>query len=98
MGSKHALRTNRRRFLRDVTLMGAAGLLDLQSRPSSAEAPLETTRIRISKIPTACLSPQYVAADLLRAEGFTDIAYVGDPASVGGVQSAKALGEGHVDI
>jgi NitT/TauT family transport system substrate-binding protein len=56
------------------------------------------TRIRLSKIPTACLSPQYIAAELLRAEGFTDVAYVGGPAGVGGVPSAKALGEGQVDI
>ena len=37
---------------------------------------LETTRIRLSQIAGICIAPQYVAADLLRAEGFTDVQYV----------------------
>jgi NitT/TauT family transport system substrate-binding protein len=43
---------------------------------ASASGQLETTRIRISQIPGICVAPQYVAADLLRAEGFTDVQYV----------------------
>jgi NitT/TauT family transport system substrate-binding protein len=37
---------------------------------------LETTRIRLSQIAGICVAPQYVADDLLRAEGFTDIEYI----------------------
>jgi NitT/TauT family transport system substrate-binding protein len=37
------------------------------------EAPPETTTIRLVKIPGICVAPQYVAEELLRAEGFTDI-------------------------
>ena len=88
----------RRKWLGALGSATAVSLVGWPSRSASAEPPPETTRIRISKIPTACLSPQYVAAELLQAEGFTDIAYVGEAAGVGGVPSAKALGEGRVDI
>jgi ABC-type nitrate/sulfonate/bicarbonate transport system substrate-binding protein len=40
---------------------------------------LETTTVRIAQQPGICIAPQYVAAELLRAEGFTDVRYV-DPA------------------
>ena len=43
-----------------------------------AEPPPETTRVRLGSVPSICLSPQYVAEDLLRAEGFTDIRYPPD--------------------
>jgi len=38
---------------------------------------LETTTVRLAKkIPVLCNAPQYIADDLLRAEGFTDIQYI----------------------
>ena len=37
------------------------------------EAPPETTTIRLIRNPGICVAPQYVADELLRAEGFTDI-------------------------
>ena len=40
------------------------------------EAPPETTTIRLAKIPGICIAPQYVAEELLRSEGFTNIQYV----------------------
>ena len=40
------------------------------------EAPLETTAVRLIKIPGICIAPQYVAEELLRAEGFTEVRYV----------------------
>jgi hypothetical protein len=61
-------------FLDRLALAGAAGLLG--ARPNyaaAAEAPLETRRIRFGKAPSACLAPQYVAEELLRAEGFQQI-------------------------
>ena len=71
---------SRRRLLRGVTLAGTVGLLGWHPRPVAAEPPPETTILRLTKEPYVCLSPQYVAEDLLRAEGFTDIRYaeVGD--------------------
>jgi NitT/TauT family transport system substrate-binding protein len=62
----------RRRFLTTVSLTGVAGLLGARPAPS-AEAPLETTAVRLPKIESVCVAPQDVVADLLRAEGFTDI-------------------------
>jgi NitT/TauT family transport system substrate-binding protein len=42
-----------------------------------------------------CLSPQYVAEELLHAEGFTDVHYV---SAQGGVPGAKQVGAGEIDI
>ena len=43
---------------------------------------LEATRIRLYQAAGLCVAPQYMAGDLLRAEGFTDIQYVRvDPAN-----------------
>jgi NitT/TauT family transport system substrate-binding protein len=43
----------------------------------AAEGPLETTSVRFFKSPLICsAAPQFTAEQLLRAEGFTDIAYI----------------------
>jgi NitT/TauT family transport system substrate-binding protein len=64
----------RRRFLTTLSLTGAASFVRAP-RVLAAEEPLETT-VRILKNPAICLAPQYIAEELLRAEGFTDIRYV----------------------
>jgi NitT/TauT family transport system substrate-binding protein len=67
-------RQTRRRLL--ATLSSAAGLsLVGATSPITQQAPPETTTIRIAKIAGVCIAPQYIAEDLLRAEGFTDISY-----------------------
>jgi NitT/TauT family transport system substrate-binding protein len=67
----------RRRFLGGLTLAGTAGLLGLRARPVAAEPPPETTTIRIVNMEGfICIAPQWVAQELLRLEGFTDIRYV----------------------
>jgi NitT/TauT family transport system substrate-binding protein len=88
------LSQSRRRLL--ATLSSAAGV-SLVGRPNAfaQQAPLETTTIRIAKIPGICLAPQYVADELLRAEGFTDIRYV---ATDTGIPSALSLARGEVDF
>ncbi len=68
----------RRRFLTALSLAGAAGLVRAPNL-LAAEGPLETTSVRLTKIPGICLAPQYVAEELLRAEGFTEIRYVDAP-------------------
>jgi NitT/TauT family transport system substrate-binding protein len=83
----------RRRFLTTLSLASAAGLV----RPplaSAAEGALETTTVRIAKLGAACLAPQYVAEELLRAEGFTDIRYVDTPPAAIG----ETIGRGEVDF
>jgi len=74
----------RRRFLTAAALAGAADLI----RPPqtlAAEGPLETTTVRLLK-PGLCVSTLYVAEELLRAEGFTDIRFVDRP-------DARAIGQ-----
>ena len=68
----------RRRFLSTLSMAGAAATL-LRAPPApAAEEALETTSVRIAKDPGICVAPQYIAAELLRAEGFTDVRYVED--------------------
>jgi len=59
------------------------------------EAPPETTTVRLGKIYGICIAPQYVAEDLLRAEGFTDVRYV---ATNPGISTALALARGEIDF
>jgi len=87
-------RLNRRKFIRSVTITGGAALLELAVHNACAEPPVDTTRIRLSKIPGICIAPQYVAEPLLRSEGFTDIQYI-DMAA--GTDQAKALAAGKID-
>jgi NitT/TauT family transport system substrate-binding protein len=76
MHTQHARQLSRRRFLRGVTLTGTAGLLGLSARRVAAEPPPETTRLRLTKLPSTCRAPQWVAEELLVAEGFTEVHYV----------------------
>ena len=88
------LARNRRRFLATLSAAGAARLIG----PSSSfaqEAPPETTTIRLAKNRTICIAPQYVVADLLRLEGFTEIRYVAADAGAG---QSKALARGDIDF
>ena len=59
---------------------------------AAAEPPPETTRLRISRIPSSCRSPEWIAEDLLRAEGFTDVQYTPVESTLG-VERALATGE-----
>ena len=65
----------RRRFLTTASMAGAAGLV-YPRKPLAAEEPLETTTIRLGKIPASCDAPLYGAAELLRTEGFTDVRFI----------------------
>jgi NitT/TauT family transport system substrate-binding protein len=85
---------SRRTFLTSVSVAGAAGLLS--SRSSLAEeGPLETTTIRIGRSPGICLAPAYIADELLRAEGFSDIRSVPTAA---GFTFAQMAGRGKIDF
>ena len=44
------------------------------SNPLAAEPPPEVTTVRMEQVsPVVCIAPEYVADELLRVEGFTDI-------------------------
>ena len=77
------------------TFLGGLTATVAMARPAGAEPPPETTRIRLVKIPSICRSPQYIAEDLLKAEGFSEVEYV---ERQGGGASIKALATGEADI
>jgi NitT/TauT family transport system substrate-binding protein len=90
----------RRQLLRTA---GAGGLALLAGcgleRPNAAmqtatAGALETTTIRVARLPSICLAPWYLAEDQLRADGFTDIRYVAMNAS----DVSKRLSAGDLDL
>jgi NitT/TauT family transport system substrate-binding protein len=98
MSAHHARRFSRRRFLGGVTLLGTVGWLGLHPRVATAEPPPETTQIRLIKLGGLCLAPQFVAEELLRAEGFTEVQYVETVSSGAWVTKALASGEAHISL
>src|SRR6516164_3151755 len=86
---------DRRRFLATLSFTAAAGLLDVPN-VLGQEAPLETTRIRLYDWTGLCIAPQFVAEELLKAEGFTDVQYVRDEPT--GQLPNPLLASGAVDI
>jgi NitT/TauT family transport system substrate-binding protein len=64
----------RRRFLVSTSALGAASFLGLP-RAATAEPPPEVRRIRLFHAPVTCLAPLYLAEELLRLEGFSEVEY-----------------------
>ena len=86
---------SRRQFLATLSSAGAARLFGMPPA-LAAGGPLETTKVRFVKIPGICNAPQYVAEELLQAEGFTDISYVGPVAA--GAPAIDAVARGNADF
>jgi NitT/TauT family transport system substrate-binding protein len=80
----------RRHLVAGLSSAAAAGLIGSPSALAQ-EGPLETTRIRLTRIAGVCVAPQYVAEELLKVEGFTEVEYVDVPNS--DVYSAFAAGK-----
>jgi NitT/TauT family transport system substrate-binding protein len=85
---------SRRRFLASLGAASAASLID-GPNSRAQDGRLETTTVRIARSVGICIAPQYVADELLRAEGFTDIRYV---TTEGGILDALALARGEIDF
>jgi len=85
----------RREFLTALTVGAGSGALGLKPCSAVADAPPETKKIRLIRIPGICVAPQYVAADLLRTEGFTDVSYIQTPT---GVEASRAVASGDADF
>ena len=82
---------SRRQFLTTLSLAATARLAG--APPAlAAEGPLETTSVRLANS-GLCIAPQYVAEELLRAEGFTDIRYIDTPPSRSG-----SIAHGDIDF
>jgi len=84
-------RLSRRTFLANASVCSAAALLGML-RPVAAEPPPEVQKIRLVHAPAICLSPQYLAEELLRLEGFSEIQYVDQPMtkSLGPLEAGQA--------
>src|SRR5215510_1397118 len=91
-------RWGRREFLRAAVVVGGAGFAGLRPNEAIAEDPPETKTIRLYRPPPTgsgiCVAPQWVAEDLLRGEGFTDVQY----RVLGRVGANQALASGDIDI
>ena len=87
----------RRDLLRGVGAAAAAAALAGRARTADAEAPPETTRVTLLQTVSMCQAPQYVAEDLLRGEGFTDVRYI-DKRKEGSRAIADALASGEANI
>jgi NitT/TauT family transport system substrate-binding protein len=74
---------SRRRFLASTAVAGTAGLVGA-SKPLHADPPPETTTVRLPRWVDAsyCWAGAYVAGELIRAEGLTDVRYVEGDTSV----------------
>ena len=66
---------SRRDFLTTLSVTGAATALGDRTLLAD-EGPPEVTTIRLLRYPAICIASVYIAEDLLRAEGFTDIRYI----------------------
>jgi NitT/TauT family transport system substrate-binding protein len=97
MGARQSGRPwTRRRFVVGLGTAAAVGSL-VESLPRSAVAqpPPETTKIRLVRTSSICQAPQYVAEDLLRSEGFTEVRFIAKPSPA---EIGKALASSEVDI
>jgi NitT/TauT family transport system substrate-binding protein len=84
----------RRDFVGGLTAATAVGLVGMNPQPVEAEPPPETRRIRIAKVPAICLAALYIAEELLRGEGFTDVQYV----EMELPQIASSVAKGRIDL
>jgi NitT/TauT family transport system substrate-binding protein len=85
---------SRRDFLVSASSVATAGLVGIRSSLAD-EPPPETTTLRLRRDPSICVAPWYIAEDLLRAEGFTDIRYV--PVQAGPPED-QMIARGEIDF
>ena len=83
----------RRGFISGVAAAVGGSLLRPISINAAESAP-EITSVTLAKTPALCTAPQFIAEELLRAEGFTEIRYVETIAP----DVPSAVGAGKVDF
>ena len=84
---------DRRRVLAALSSAAAAALIGSE-KVSAQEALPEVTTIRLAKVPGICIAPQYVAEELLKLEGFSDVQYVDVPLDA----IHRSVGSDKIDI
>jgi len=97
MSNRRSDQWSRREFLSNLGLAGSAALIGLQSDSLAAEPPPETTRLRLIQAPTICQAAQFLAEELLRREGFTDVQYIKKPGAKG-IETSLASGEADINM
>jgi NitT/TauT family transport system substrate-binding protein len=85
----------RRAFLRGTIAVATASTLGAKPVRGVAAEPLETETIKLVRIPGICVAPQYIAEELLKAEGFSQVQYVSVPDGAG---TYRVLASGEADI
>ena len=87
---------SRRRFMAGLSMAGVAGLIGTP-RSLHAEPPPETTTVRLPKWVGGgyCWAAVYVAGELMRAEGLTDVRYVEADTSV---DNSEWIARGETDF
>jgi NitT/TauT family transport system substrate-binding protein len=88
---------SRREFLSTAAIAATGTLLGLQSKSLAAEPPPETTKLRLIQTPTICLAAQFLAEELLRDEGFSNVQYIKKPGAKG-IETALASGEADINM
>ena len=83
----------RREFMAAASAFGV-GLIAAGTVHAEDGSP-ETVSVRLTKIPGICIAPQYMADELLAAEGITDVSYVETGA---GGPAALAVARGEIDF
>ena len=88
-----SLTQTRRGFLTTAAGAAAADLV-CTPRALAGEGAPEITSVTLAKTPALCTAPQFIAEELLHAEGFTEIRYVETIAP----EVPSAVGAGKVDF
>jgi NitT/TauT family transport system substrate-binding protein len=86
-------RAGRRAFVWGLGALASHSLFSRSAASASEPAP-ETARIRLFHTPALCLAPSYLAEELLRLEGFSEVQYVELDAST----YSTALAAGDADL
>ena len=89
---------DRRTFLTGLSAAGSAAMFNIRPSNAAAEPPLETTTVRLGqwKDGAYCWASLYLAGELLRADGLTDVRYVQGDTHV--VDNTEWLAGGVIDF
>jgi NitT/TauT family transport system substrate-binding protein len=87
----------RREFGGGLAAVTMASLAGWPPEGAAADPPPETSTLRLAHFGSICVAPQFVAAELLKLEGFTDVQYV-DVKGPAGISRALATGAADVSL
>ena len=86
---------NRRHFLAGAAAAGSAALFNIRPSSAAGEPPPETTTVRLGKWEAPCWAAVFLAGELMRADGITDVRWVTGDTSV---DNSQWLARGDTDF